>query len=195
MENLKYLNSYQDLETELKTKDEVYLLLYKKGSDLSECAVKNISDSMDSVKENLFFVDVSQVRDIHPVYNITSVPSLLQFNNGTFQKVFKGCNAPSFYKSVFENLTTSTGFDGSEKPRKQVTVYSTPSCSWCNKLKQYLRESNIPFRDVDVSKDPAVAQNLVKQTGQQGVPQTNINGQWIVGFDKPKIDKLLGING
>jgi glutaredoxin len=59
------------------------------------------------------------------------------------------------------------------KTVKRVTVYSTPTCSWCNTLKAWLRRNNIPFTDMDVSRDEHAAQELVRRTGQQGVPQTD----------------------
>ena len=59
--------------------------------------------------------------------------------------------------------------------------------------KQYLTSHNIRFRDVDVSQDQAAARDLVRRSGQMGVPVIDINGKLIVGFDKPKINTLLGI--
>jgi len=72
-------------------------------------------------------------------------------------------------------------------------VYSTPSCSWCNTLKAYLKQNNIAFIEIDVSRDQKAADELVKRSGQMGVPQTDINGEIIVGFDKPRISRLLGL--
>jgi glutaredoxin len=62
-------------------------------------------------------------------------------------------------------------------------------------LKEHLRKNNIRFTDIDVSKDQAKAQELVRKTGQQGVPQTDINGQYVLGFDKKRVNELLGIKG
>ena len=80
----------------------------------------------------------------------------------------------------------------SKQPK--VIVFSTPTCSWCNKLKTYLRQHSVKFRDVDVSRDQAAARDLVKRTGQMGVPVTLINNRPIIGFDKPQIDRMLGIH-
>jgi glutaredoxin-like YruB-family protein len=74
----------------------------------------------------------------------------------------------------------------------RVLVFTTPSCPWCVRAKQYLRERNITFREVDVARDPAAARDLVRRTGQMGVPVVEIDGRPIVGFDKPQIDRLLG---
>ncbi|MEM4137691.1 MAG: glutaredoxin domain-containing protein [Candidatus Anstonellaceae archaeon] len=82
-----------------------------------------------------------------------------------------------------------------EQNRKiKVQVYSTPTCPYCYMLKQYLRSKNIEFEDIDVSRDIEAARYMISQTGQMGVPQVNISGQWIVGFDRVKIDQLLGLD-
>ncbi|MCX8025672.1 MAG: glutaredoxin family protein [Thermanaerothrix sp.] len=83
----------------------------------------------------------------------------------------------------------STGI--SSQPR--VIVFSTPNCPFCNMAKRYLRERGIKFRDVDVSRDAAAARDMVRRSGQQGVPVIDINGQIVIGFDRPKIDRLLGL--
>ncbi|PIE34459.1 MAG: NrdH-redoxin [Ilumatobacter coccineus] len=77
--------------------------------------------------------------------------------------------------------------------KKRVLVFTTPTCSWCTKVKAYLREQHVPFREVDISRDPRAAKDLVRRTGQMGVPVVEINGRPIVGFDKPKINALLGL--
>jgi glutaredoxin-like YruB-family protein len=78
--------------------------------------------------------------------------------------------------------------------KPSIIVFSTPTCSWCKKLKSYLRENSFIYKDIDVSKDTKALNDMIKKTGQQGVPQTWINGTPIIGFDRAKIDKLLGIN-
>jgi glutaredoxin 3 len=75
----------------------------------------------------------------------------------------------------------------------KVIVFSTPTCSYCNLAKRYFREKNIKFTDVDVSRDQNAARDMVKRTGQTGVPVILINNKAIVGFDKPKINQLLNI--
>lgn len=82
-----------------------------------------------------------------------------------------------------------------EKKRRQprVIVFSTPTCTYCTAAKRYFKEHQIKFRDVDVSKDPVAARDMVRRSGQQGVPQIDIGGRIIVGFDRPKINQLLGI--
>ena len=81
--------------------------------------------------------------------------------------------------------------DNKKQPR--VVVFSTPTCPWCRKTKMYLRQNNIKFKDVDVSRDMSAARDMVRLTGQQGVPVVLIGSRPIVGFNKPLINKLLGI--
>ena len=188
------LNSQQDLLNYLEKNENSYVLIYKKGSEQSECAHKNIDEIYDIKKINLYKVNVALVKDIHKNYNITSAPTLLYFKKTNLIKTIKGCNTSEYYKSLFENsLYTTERNTNNKKTQKSVIVYSTPSCSWCNRIKQYFKEQNIKFRDIDVSKDQKAAAEMVKRSGQQGVPQTNIGGQVIVGFDKKKIDQLLNI--
>jgi len=76
---------------------------------------------------------------------------------------------------------------------KNVKIYSTPGCPWCIRAKQFLKENNIEFNDLDVSENPQLADEMVAKTGQMGVPVIDIEGEIIVGFDKEKIKLALGI--
>lgn len=76
---------------------------------------------------------------------------------------------------------------------KKVTVFSTPTCPFCVRAKQFLKDNKISFEDIDVSKDEAKAQEMISRSGQMGVPVIDIDGQIIVGFDKEKITDALGI--
>jgi glutaredoxin-like YruB-family protein len=74
-----------------------------------------------------------------------------------------------------------------------VKVYSTPSCAYCFTLKEFLKERNVNFEDIDVSKDKQALEEIVKKTGKMEVPLVEIDGQIVAGFDKEKIVKLLNI--
>ncbi|MGE3062576.1 MAG: glutaredoxin family protein [bacterium] len=75
-----------------------------------------------------------------------------------------------------------------------VKVYSTPTCPWCVRAKQYLSSKNISYMDINVAVDRNAAMEMVKKSGQQGVPVIDIDGNIIVGFDQARIDSLLGIS-
>ncbi len=74
-----------------------------------------------------------------------------------------------------------------------VLIYSTPSCPWCHKAKEYLTSKNIPFTDYNVAEDQPKAEEMIHKSGQMGVPVIDFDGEIIIGFDKPKIDQLLKI--
>ncbi len=77
--------------------------------------------------------------------------------------------------------------------KHKVIVFSTQNCPWCRRVKQYLRQNRIVFKDVDVSKNRSAAADMVRRTRQSGVPVVLIDNRPIVGFNKPMIDRLLGI--
>lgn len=75
-----------------------------------------------------------------------------------------------------------------------IKVYSTPACPWCEVVKDFLSSHNISFEEIDVSVDEKAAQEIVKKSGQIGVPVIEIDGKIIVGFNKPLLEETLGIN-
>ena len=76
---------------------------------------------------------------------------------------------------------------------KIVKIYSTPTCMYCNMLKSYLEQHGKKYEDIDVSKDAEKAKYVAEKTGQLGVPVTEIDGQFIIGFNQVKIAEILGI--
>jgi glutaredoxin 3 len=76
---------------------------------------------------------------------------------------------------------------------KKIKVYSTPTCPWCHRVKEFLKDNNINFEDVDVSVDSTAGEEMVQKSGQMGVPVLDIDGEIIVGFDKDRIKSALGI--
>jgi len=76
---------------------------------------------------------------------------------------------------------------------KTIRIYSTPACPYCIRTKQFLKENNIAFEDIDVSSSEEKAQEMIELSGQMGVPVIVIDGHTIVGFDKAAIKKALGI--
>lgn len=76
----------------------------------------------------------------------------------------------------------------------KVKVYTTKTCPYCYMLKDYLKAHKVDFEDVDVSSDYEAAMEMVRLSGQRGVPVADINGNVVVGFDQARINRLLGIN-
>ena len=75
----------------------------------------------------------------------------------------------------------------------RVILFSSGSCPWCGRAKSYLRQKGVRVKEVRVDKDPDAAKDVVRMTGQMGVPVLLIGTTKIVGFDKGRIDRLLGL--
>ena len=73
----------------------------------------------------------------------------------------------------------------------KIKVYSTPTCPWCHKVKAFLKDKGVEFEEVDVAADQEAAKKMVEKSGQMGVPQIEINGKMIVGFDQEAIEAEL----
>ncbi|MFA6386407.1 MAG: glutaredoxin domain-containing protein [Candidatus Paceibacterota bacterium] len=72
-----------------------------------------------------------------------------------------------------------------------VIVYSTPTCPYCVYAKAYFKSKGVVFKDVDVSRDRAAGEEMVRKSGQMGVPVIDIDGNILVGFQPNEFDKLL----
>ena len=74
---------------------------------------------------------------------------------------------------------------------KTVTIYSTPSCHFCQETKNFLKENNIEYSDFDVSQDQEKRQEMIEKSGQMGVPVIFIGDEMIIGFDEDRLRELL----
>ncbi|NLJ47060.1 MAG: NrdH-redoxin [Treponema sp.] len=72
-----------------------------------------------------------------------------------------------------------------------VTLYSTPSCSYCRLAKDWLRQRNIRFEEYNVAADPRRAEEMVRKSGQMGVPVLDVNGRIILGFNTAEMERAL----
>ena len=190
---MKIIPGIEELKNTLKQQEKIWLLLYKSGSEQSDCARDNFEKAIVSGSDALCITDVNLVKDIHPEYGVNSVPSLLQFENGELKNVIKGCHTKEQFSSIITKAVSVSKSGNEEKRQKRVTIYTTPTCSWCNTIKRYFKETGIQYREVNVAADQKAAEEMVRRSGQQGVPQTDIEGQVVVGFDKAQINTLLGI--
>ena len=74
-----------------------------------------------------------------------------------------------------------------------ITLYSTPTCPFCQQVRTYLTQNNREFTDINVMSDQEKSLEMIHKTGQMGVPVTDIDGEIVIGFDKEKLDTLLNI--
>ncbi len=76
---------------------------------------------------------------------------------------------------------------------KKVSIYSTPSCQYCNMTKEFFAKHNVEFTNHDVSQDQAMREEMIEKSGQMGVPVIDVEGDIVVGFDEEKLTELLGL--
>ena len=72
-----------------------------------------------------------------------------------------------------------------------IKIYSTPTCPYCEMVKEYFKELNLEYEDYDVTQDEKAQEEMIAKSHQLGVPVIDIDGTIIVGFNKEAIDKAL----
>lgn len=80
-----------------------------------------------------------------------------------------------------------------KKAKHSVTVYSTEHCPWCHRVKDFLKENKVEFKDHNVGEDQKALHEMVHKSGQMGVPVIDIDGKIIIGFDVVNIKKALDL--
>lgn len=75
-----------------------------------------------------------------------------------------------------------------------ITIYTTPTCVYCKMTKEFFKEHNVQYTEKDVASDAAAREEMVKKSGQMGVPVIDIDGELVVGFDKERLSELLKIS-
>ena len=182
----------------LKKENEALLIIIF-HADSSEKSKKAL-DALKMVKDEnpkapIFRVNASKVKDIHPIYGITTVPTVLVLKEDKVSNIIYGTQDKQYYETLLYYTPMFISTEKKERKHHRVVVYTSPTCSWCTAVKSYLMKNRIVFRELDISRDERAAQDLVKRSGQMGVPQTDIDGRIVVGFDKLKLDAILGIKG
>lgn len=74
-----------------------------------------------------------------------------------------------------------------------VTIYTTPSCVYCKMTKEFFAKNNVQYQEKNVALDALARDEMVKKTGQMGVPVIDVDGKIIVGFDQAALKAALGL--
>ena len=72
-----------------------------------------------------------------------------------------------------------------------IKIYTTPTCGYCHKAKKFFSDRGVNFTEYDVSRDRTAAQAMMRETGQMGVPVIVVDGEVIIGFNRPRLEQLL----
>lgn len=192
MDQISNLEQFKKLKSE---QDFFILLFYTDSSEKSKEAFKRLEQVKKEYNETpVYAVNASNVKDIHPFLGVNSVPTVLALKHGSVAKNIQGLQTKDHYEMLLWEAPAKSSNGNEEAKRHRVIVYTTPTCSWCNRLKSYLRKNRVLFQEVDVSRDQRAAEELMRRSGQSGVPQSDIDGEIIVGFDQKRIDRLLNLN-
>ncbi len=179
----------------LKEKHD-FLVIFFYGA-FSEPAQRALLELEEFNRENedvpAFGIDVQKVKGLHKEFGVENVPTVVVLKKGRVAQSLEGVRSAQFYAVALAGLAPSRPGEKPERRPQRVVVYSGPGCPPCGMLKSYLRRHSIAFREVDISRDERAARMLVRRSGQMAVPQTDIDGGLVVGFDRSKVDRLLGI--
>jgi glutaredoxin-like YruB-family protein len=137
-------------------------------------------------------VDVGEVKELHLEFEVKAVPTVLWFKHGEEHHRVVGAQTREGYEALLRS-EPAPGPARTGRVRR-VTVFTSPHCVWCTRVKTYLRAHEVSFTEVDVARDEASMRRLLARSGQKGVPQIDVDGQLIVGFDKPRLDTLLELS-
>ncbi|MBD3274484.1 MAG: glutaredoxin [Candidatus Marinimicrobia bacterium] len=190
---LEKIQSKNQFKTAIsRSNEKILVLFYTESSDKSLQSLQALKN-LDAKKEDavIYTVDAKSVSDIHPEYDISSVPTVVVFRNGEATEIITGVQTEGFYKRLLQKFEVS-GSNGNGQSQR-VTVYTTQTCPYCDSVKRYLSSKNVSYSEIDISADEAAAQELVQRTGQQGVPQTEIDGKFVIGYDTNELDRLLNL--
>ena len=75
----------------------------------------------------------------------------------------------------------------------EIKLYTTPTCTWCKKLKEWLKKKKVSYQEIDVVENDREREEMIEKSGQMSVPVIDIDGTIIVGFDEKKLEEKLGL--
>lgn len=175
---LHTITNKSDLTTLIESSTELLIHLHHEGS----LASRTVRNTMISLAEQGSDVAVINIQELNVAadFNVTAVPVVIGFVNGTETNRTVGIQTESFYLDLL-------------KPKKKVSIklYKTPTCPWCRVAKDHLDKKGVSYDEIDVSQDYAAANYLMQKSGQTGVPQIEIGDEIVVGADVNRIDQLL----
>lgn len=170
------------------------LIFHSQASASSAEALKRLhAIAQDNPEVPIYSIDVKAVPDIHAGHGVVSVPTVVVLRDGKMTNQVAGLQSREYYELLLSDVPISMRPGDSAAKSHNVVVYTSSTCSWCGAVKTYLRKNRISFREVDISRDENAARSLVRRSGQMGVPQTDIDGKIIVGFNQAALDRQLGI--
>ena len=177
-----------------KHKEFLILVFYVDFSSNAKRALVELENFSKEQKEvPVYVIDVEKVKGIHKQFEVENVPTVLALREGKVIQRIEGVESARFYSRMFAGTGSSLYKSTGKTISHRVVVYSGSGCPACGTAKAYLRKRGINFQTIDITHDQHAAERLVRRSGQMAVPQIDIDGHLVVGFDQAKIDRLLSI--
>jgi glutaredoxin 3 len=193
---LHNITQTEELQSVLQDPDKMVVLgFFGEFSEASREAHPEFeSFSKKHAELESYQIDVQQVKGVHKAFQVDHVPTVLLLKGNNIMQRIVGAQTADYYELALFRQGHAPKRDGDGESSHSVTVYVGPGCVWCTRVKSYLRKRGIIFNEIDVSRDTAAADRMTNRSGQMGVPQLDIDGTMIVGFDQNQIDSLLGLS-
>jgi glutaredoxin-like YruB-family protein len=180
-------------EVQRKHREFLVVFFYGDFSSASKRALAELEQfSKEDGKAPVYGIDVEKVKGVHKQFGVERVPTVVALRRGKVIQQLEGVESAGFYARILSGARPSQYKAGKGTAPRRVIVYSGPGCPACGSAKTYLRRLGISFREVDIARDRNAAQSLVRRSGQMAVPQIDIDGHLIVGFDRAEIDRIIG---
>jgi len=190
MEWIKDHRHFQQVQE--KHRESLILVFYANFSSAAKRALVELEQfSKENREIPVYIIDVERVKGVHKQFGVKNVPMVLALEKEKITRRIEGVESAQFYARILSGAHPSWHRKREKTTFHRVVVYSGPGCPACGTAKAYLRRQGVRFRDIDVSSDQQAAQKLVQRSSQMAVPQIDIDGHLVVGFDQAKIDRLL----
>jgi glutaredoxin-like YruB-family protein len=189
---IKWIKDVDDFKkAEQEHKEFLILFFYADFSANAKRALKELEYFSEGNKElPVYALDAGKIKNINTRFGVESVPAVLALESGKVIRRIEGVESARFYERMLSGAHPSIRKKSGGSAHK-IIVYTGPGCPACGSAKTYLRKRGAGFREVDISSNKSAAERLVRRSGQMAVPQIDIDGHLIVGFDKARIDRLL----
>ncbi len=150
-------------------------------------------DKNNKDKEVKFIkVNVDEEQELAGLFNVMSIPTVIFFKDGKVVNQRVGVTTKEDYQNLVDQAKSNPA-EKAKNGKKEVIIFTTPTCPYCHMTKDYLKQKNVTYKEIDVSRDQAWAIKMVQKSGQMGVPQLWIGDQTVIGFNRPQIDMLLNL--
>ena len=190
---IEWIQDHNHLEqVQQKHKDFLILFFYGNFSSGSKRALAELEKfNKEDGQAPVYGIDVERVKGVHKQFGVENVPTVVVLRNKNVTQRLEGVESAQFYARIFSGVYPSHYKAGKAPVSHRVIVYSGPGCPACGTAKAYLRRRGVTFREVDIARDQHAAQSIVRRSGQMAVPQIDIDGHLVVGFNQAEIDRIL----